>query len=72
MSVCMLSHSVVFDSATPSTVAHQAPLPWGFSKQEYWSGLLCPPPLDLPNPGIKLRSPSLQADSLLSEPHVSS
>ena len=72
MSVCMLSHSVVFGSATPWTVACQAPLPWGFSRQEYWSGLLCPPPADLPNPGIKLRSPSLQADSLLSEPHVSS
>ena len=42
--------------------------PWGFSRQEYWSGLPCPPPEDLPNPGIKPRSPLLQADSLLSEP----
>ena len=36
-------------------------------RQEYWSGLPCPPPEDLPNPGIKPRSPTLQADSLLSE-----
>ena len=42
--------------------------PWGFSSQEYWSGLPCPPPGDLPNPGIKPRSPALQVDSLLSEP----
>ena len=40
----------------------------GFLRQEYWSGLLCPPPGDLPNPGIKPRSPTLQVDSLLSEP----
>ena len=39
-----------------------------FSRQEYWSGLPCPPPGDLPNPGIEPRSPALQADSLLSEP----
>ena len=42
--------------------------PWGFSKKEYWSGLPCPPPGDLPNPKIKPRSPTLQADSLPSEP----
>ena len=36
----------------PWTVAHQAPLPMGFSRQEYWSGLPCPPPGDLPHPGI--------------------
>ena len=42
--------------------------PWGFSRQECWSGLPCPPPGDLPNPGIELRSPTLQVDSLLSEP----
>ena len=42
--------------------------PWGFSRQEYWSGLPCPPPRDLPNPGIKPRSLELQVDSLLSEP----
>ena len=39
-----------------------------FSRQEYWSGLPCLPPGDLPNPGIKPRSPTLQADSLPSEP----
>ena len=39
-----------------------------FSRQEYWSGLPFPSPGDLPNPGIKLRSPALQADSLLAEP----
>jgi len=50
------------------TVACQAPLSMGFSRQEYWSGLPCPPPRDLPNPGIKFRSPALQADSLPSEP----
>jgi len=40
----------------------------GFSRQEYWSGLPCPPPEDPPNSGIKPRSPTLQADSLPSEP----
>ena len=38
---------------TPWIVACQAPLSMGFSKQEYWSGLSCPPPGDLPNTGIK-------------------
>ena len=42
--------------------------PWGFSRQEYWSGLPYPPPGNLPNPGIKSRSTTVQADSLLSEP----
>ena len=41
----------------------------GFSRQEYWSGLPFPPPGDLPNPGTEPRSPAMQADSLLSEPH---
>ena len=41
---------------------------WGFSRQEYWSGLPCSPPGDLPNTGIEPRSPALQADSLQSEP----
>ena len=48
---------------TPWTVAHQAPLSMEFSRQEYWSGLPCPS-LDLSDPGIKPRSPALQADSL--------
>ena len=53
---------------TPWTVAHQAPPSVGFSRQEYWSGLPLPSPGDLPDPGIKPRSPALQADSLPSEP----
>ena len=52
---------------TPWTVAHQAPLSMGFSRQEYWSGLPFPSPGDLPDPGIKPRSPALQADALTSE-----
>ena len=54
--------------ATPWTVAYQAPQSMEFSRQEYWSGLSFPSPGDLPNPGIKPRSPALQADALLSEP----
>ena len=54
--------------AAPWTVARQAPLSLGFSRQEYWSGLQCPSPGDLPDPGIKPRSPALQVDSLPSEP----
>ena len=55
------------DSATLCTAASQAILSMGFSRQESWSGLPCPPTGQLPNPGIKPRSPALQADSLLSE-----
>ena len=40
----------------------------GFSRQEYWSGFPCPPPGDLPDPEIEPRSPTLQVDSLPSEP----
>ena len=54
--------------ATPWIVAYQASLSMGFSRQEYWSGLPFPSPGDLPDPGIKPRSPALQADSLPSEP----
>ena len=54
---CTLSHfSSIQLSATPWTVAHQAPLSMGFSRQEYWSGLPCPPSGDLPDSGIKLAS----------------
>ena len=53
---------------TPWTVAYQAPLSMGFSRQEYWSGLPFPSPGDLPNPGIEPRFPALQADALPSEP----
>ena len=49
---------------TRRTITHQAPLSMGFSRWEYWNGLPCPPPEDLPNPGIKPASPALQADSL--------
>ena len=52
--------------ATPWTAAYQAPPSMGFSRQEYWSGLPCHSE-DLPNPGIEPRSPTLQADSSLSE-----
>ena len=50
--------------ATPQTIACQAPLSMGFSRQEYWSGLSFPSPGDLPDPGIEPGSPALQADSL--------
>ena len=49
---------------TPWTVARQAPLSMGFSRQEYWSGLPLPSPGDLPDTGIYPRFPALQADSL--------
>ena len=52
----------------PMDFSPQAPLSMGFSRQEYWNGLPFPSPGDLPNPGIKLVSPALQADSLPSEP----
>ena len=63
-----VSHTVVSDSAIPWTVALQAPLFMDFSRQEHWSGLPVPSPGDFPNPGIEPGSPSLQADSLPSEP----
>ena len=53
--------------ATPWTVARQAPLSTGFSRQEYWSWLPFPSPGDLHNPGIEPKSPALQADSLPTE-----
>ena len=54
--------------ATPWTVAHQAPLSKGFSRQEYWSGLPFPSPGDLPDREIEPRCPALQVDALTSEP----
>ena len=47
------------------TIALQAPLSMGFPRQEYWGGLPFPSPGDLPNPGIKPKSPALQADTEL-------
>ena len=65
----VLSHARL--SATPWAVAQQAPLPLGFSRQEYWSGLPFPPPGDLPDPGIEPRPPvcpALQVDSFRLRP----
>ena len=58
--------SVMSDSLWPHRL--QAPTSMGFSRQEYGSGLPFPSPGELPDPGIESRSPTLQADSLLSEP----
>ena len=58
----LLSHFQLF--VTAWTVACWPPLSMGFSRQEYRNGLPCPPPRNLPNPGIKPRSPILWADSL--------
>ena len=61
----LFSHAQLF--VTLWTVARQAPLSMGFSRQEYWGGLPFPPPGDLPNPGMYSMSavaPTLQADSL--------
>ena len=62
------THFSILAWRIPWTVAHQAPLSMGFSRQEYWSRLPFPSPGDLPDPGIKPRSPTLQTDSLSSEP----
>ena len=53
---------------TPWTAAHQVPLFMEIPRQKYWSGLPFPSPGNVPNPGIKPRSPELQADSLPPEP----
>ena len=62
---CSLSHVPLF--AVPWTVAHQAPLPMEFSRQEYWSGVPFPSPGDLPDQEREPRSSALQAVSLPSE-----
>ena len=65
MPACMLSRfSRVRLFVTLWTIAKQAPLSMGFSRQEYWSELPCPPPGDLPETGIEPTSLALQADSL--------
>ena len=61
ISLCAQPLSCVWPSATPWTVAYQAPMSMEFSRQEYWSGLPCPLPRDLPNPGIESASPALPA-----------
>ena len=69
---CLVARSCLFESfATPWTIAHQASLSMGFSRQEYWSGLLFPSIGDLPDSGIKPESPALQVDSLTTEPTTS-
>ena len=68
MPECMRANSVMSGFfVTPWTVAHQAPLSMGFSRQEYWSGLPCTSPGDLPDPGIEPTypvSPTLEMGSL--------
>ena len=63
---CCLVTEVMSDSVMtpPWTIACQVPLSIGFPRQEYWSGLPCPPPGDLPNPGIEPECPAWQVDSL--------
>ena len=64
----MLSCSVMSDSLQPHGLQPARFLgPWGFSRQEYWSELPCPPPANLPKSAIEPRSPALQADSLPAE-----
>ena len=53
---------------TPWTLAHQASLSMGISRQEYWSGLPFPTPGDLPDPGIKPTSPTLAGRFFTTEP----
>ena len=65
---CAWSLSCIRLFVIPWTVAHLVLLSIGVLRQEYWSGLPWSPPGDLPNPGIKPRTLTLQADSLLSEP----
>ena len=68
MCCAVLSRSVVSNSLRPQELEPPRFLcPWGFSRQEHWSGSPCPLPGDLSNPGIKPRSPELQADPLLPE-----
>jgi len=70
--ICVCAHSVMSDSVTPRTVAHQAFLSMEFSRQESWSGLPFLAPGNLPNSGIEPRSPALQAESLYHLSHQGS
>ena len=62
--LCVRAYPILCDP----TDSRQGPLSMEFSRQEYWSGLPCPPPGDLPDPGIEPGSSALQVDSLPSEP----
>ena len=64
MCLCVLSHVRIFVS-----VAHQGPLPMGFPRQEFRSGLLFPTPGDLPNQGIEPASPTLAGRFFTTDPH---
>ena len=68
MNLESISRSAMFNSVSPWTVARQAPLSMGFCRKEYWNGLPFRSPGDLPDPRIKPGSPTMQADSLPSEP----
>ena len=68
LNVCLCVAQSCLALGDPWTVAHQAPLSMGFSRQEYWSELPFPSPGVLLDQGIKLRFPALWADSLSSEP----
>ena len=70
MKVKVKSLSRVRRFLTLWTVAYQAPLSMGFSRQEYWSRLPFPSPGDLPDPGIEPGFPALEADALTSEPQI--
>ena len=60
-----VSHPVMSDFATAWTVASQVPLPMGFTRQEYWSGVPFPTPGDLSDPGVELVSVESPVDSLI-------
>ena len=66
--IVILLFSSVWLFETPWTVAHQVPLPMGFPRQEYWSGLPFPSPADLPNPGIEPSSPATAGGFFTTEP----
>ena len=68
MCVFVCVHGCVLLSVTLWTAARQAPLSMGFSRQEYGSGLPCPPPGDLPDPGMQPGSPALAHRFFITEP----
>ena len=65
---CLVSQVVSNSFATPWTVAHQAPLSMGFSRQAYWNGLPLPPPEDLPDPGTEPLPPASVGRIFTTEP----